>query len=71
MRVPKSKNVTRLGHLWVFFFPIYIFFAAVLDNSEVTNGEYLKFVLATRHAAPENWRTAASLSAKKASRLFW
>ena len=28
---------------------------ATLDPSEVTNGEYLKFVLATRHAAPEYW----------------
>ena len=55
MRVPKPKIAMRLGHLWVFFFPIYIFAAAAFDSSEVTNGEYLKFLLATRHTAPENW----------------
>jgi len=55
MRIPKPKNATRLGHLWVFFFPMYLFAAAALDNTEVTNGEYLKFILATRHTAPENW----------------
>lgn len=25
------------------------------DFAEVTNGEYLKFIVATRHAAPESW----------------
>jgi len=26
-----------------------------LDPSEVTNGEYLRFVVATRHPSPEHW----------------
>ena len=55
MRVPKPKNATRLGHMWVFVLPMYLFASATLDNTEVTNGEYLKFILATRHTVPENW----------------
>ena len=55
MQSPKPKNASRLGHLWAFFLPVYFFAAAAFDSTEVTNGEYLKFVLATRHSPPEYW----------------
>ena len=51
----KATRSRSLSHCCAFFLPIYLFAAATLDHSEVTNGEYLKFVLATRHAAPEYW----------------
>ena len=51
----KAKTSSLFGHCWVFFLPMYFLAAAALDPSEVTNGEYLKFVVATRHAAPEYW----------------
>jgi formylglycine-generating enzyme required for sulfatase activity len=34
---------------------MYFLAAAALDPSEVTNGEYLKFLVATGQAAPKNW----------------
>ncbi|MGH7765895.1 MAG: formylglycine-generating enzyme family protein [Candidatus Binatia bacterium] len=37
------------------FLPLYFFAAAMLDPHEVTNREYLQFVLATAHPAPEYW----------------
>jgi len=55
MRVPNPKNASRFGRLWAFFLPVYFLVAAAFDSSEVTNGEYLKFVLATRHTAPDYW----------------
>jgi formylglycine-generating enzyme required for sulfatase activity len=55
MQASKPKNARRLAHLWSFFFPAYLFTAAAFDSSEVTNREYLKFVLSTRHGAPEYW----------------
>ncbi|MGH7874008.1 MAG: formylglycine-generating enzyme family protein [Candidatus Binatia bacterium] len=55
MQSPKPNNASKLGHLWAWFFPVYFVAAALLDPSEVTNGEYLKFVLATHHPAPEYW----------------
>ena len=55
MRSFKARDAHRLGHLWVFFLPIYFLAVAAFDSSEVTNGEYLKFVLATRHTAPDYW----------------
>jgi len=55
MQSPKPKRSRRLAHLWAFFVPVYFFAAATFDSTEVTNGEYLKFILATRHAAPEYW----------------
>ena len=39
----------------MFILPAYFFASITLDAGEVSNGEYLKFILATRHAAPENW----------------
>jgi Sulfatase-modifying factor enzyme 1 len=45
----------RLAHLWTLYLPLYFLAAAVLDPSEVTNREYLKFVLATGHPSPEYW----------------
>jgi formylglycine-generating enzyme required for sulfatase activity len=53
MQRVKPKYVKRLGRLWAMFVPVYFLAAAALDPGEVTNGEYLKFVLATRYAAPE------------------
>lgn len=35
--------------------PVYFITAAVLDPSEVTNREYLQFILATRNPPPEHW----------------
>ena len=55
MRSFKARDAHQLGHLWVFFLPIYFLVAAAFDSSEVTNGEYLKFVLATRHTTPDYW----------------
>ena len=55
MQSRKQKNASKLGHLWAWFLPVYFVAAGVLDPSEVTNGEYLKFVLSARHAAPEYW----------------
>lgn len=51
----KIKISRALSRCWMFFLPAYFIAAGSLDPSEVTNGEYLKFILATRHAAPENW----------------
>ena len=51
----KIKISRALSRCWMFFLPAYFIAAGLLDPSEVTNGEYLKFILATRHAAPENW----------------
>ena len=50
-----AKHWRSFGHCWAFFLPMYVLAAVALDPSEVTNNEYLKFVLATRHAAPEYW----------------
>ena len=55
MKRPRPKNARALGHLWAFFLPLYILAITTLDPSEVTNGEYLKFVVATRHSPPEHW----------------
>jgi Sulfatase-modifying factor enzyme 1 len=57
-QAPSSQQVRharRLGHLWAFFLPVYLIAAAALDPSEVTNREYLQFILATRHQPPEHW----------------
>jgi formylglycine-generating enzyme required for sulfatase activity len=51
----KKRYLRSLRHGWTFFLPVYLLAAAALEPNEVTNGEYLKFVLATRHAAPEYW----------------
>ena len=50
-----SKPASMFAHLWAFFLPLYFVSVAALDPSEVTNGEYLKFVVATRHPPPEYW----------------
>lgn len=54
----KPGDVHRLGHLWAFLFPVYLLAAATLDPMEVTNREYLQFVLATGHPPPEHWVNA-------------
>jgi Sulfatase-modifying factor enzyme 1 len=41
--------------MWSALLPLYFFAAAMLDPHEVTNREYLQFVLATGHPAPEYW----------------
>ena len=51
----KTNSSRLLDRCWVFFLPVYFLAAAALDSTETTNGEYLKFVLATRHTAPEYW----------------
>lgn len=45
----------RLGHVWVVLLPLYFLTTATLDPTEVTNREYLQFVLATGHPPPEHW----------------
>ena len=55
MKYPQAKNGGKLSLLWAFFLPVYFFAAAALDPSEVTHREYLQFIVATRHAPPENW----------------
>jgi len=52
---PKSVNSRGLGHVWAVFVPFYLVAVATLDPIEVTNREYLQFVLATNHSPPENW----------------
>ena len=54
-QILKAKSSRTLGHLWAFFLPVYILAAAAFDPIEVTNGDFLKFVLATRHPSPEYW----------------
>jgi len=44
-----------LGHVWVVLLPLYFLTTATLDPTEVTNREYLQFVLATGHPPPEHW----------------
>ena len=51
----KAQHSRSLGHCGAFFLPILFFAVAALDPSEVTNDEYLKFIAATRHAAPDDW----------------
>jgi formylglycine-generating enzyme required for sulfatase activity len=53
MRKPAESR--RLAHLWTVYLPFYFLVAVTLDPSEVTNREYLKFVLATGHTPPEYW----------------
>jgi formylglycine-generating enzyme required for sulfatase activity len=55
LKNPQGKNARRLGHLWAFFLPLYVFAIGALDPSEVTNGDYRKFVVATSHPPPEYW----------------
>jgi formylglycine-generating enzyme required for sulfatase activity len=52
---PRPRRRRALGHLWTFFLPFYLVAVTTLDPIEVTNAEYLKFVRATRQAAPEHW----------------
>lgn len=51
----KTISSRLLDRCWVFFLPVYFLAASALDPGEVTNAEYLKFVVATRHPAPEYW----------------
>jgi formylglycine-generating enzyme required for sulfatase activity len=51
----KATGLRSVGHCWTLFLPVYFLAAAALDPGEVTNGEYLKFILATRSPAPEYW----------------
>jgi Sulfatase-modifying factor enzyme 1 len=51
-RLGKSR---RLAHMWTVLLPLYFLAAGTLDPTEVTNREYLQFVLATGHASPEYW----------------
>jgi formylglycine-generating enzyme required for sulfatase activity len=55
MSKAQNQRMRALGHLWAFFLPLYFFAVAALDPGEVTNGEYLKFVVITRHPPPDNW----------------
>jgi hypothetical protein len=52
-RRPAGSHWT--GHVWSVFLPVYLFAVTMLDPHEVTNREYLQFILATGHPAPEYW----------------
>jgi Sulfatase-modifying factor enzyme 1 len=54
-RRQRSGKSRRLAHLWTVLLPFYFLAASTLDPTEVTNHEYLQFVLATGHASPEYW----------------
>lgn len=51
----KLRSGRWLIHGWAFVLPVYVLATAALDSSEVSNGEYQKYLLATRQRAPENW----------------
>jgi formylglycine-generating enzyme required for sulfatase activity len=51
----KPEESRKLAHLWTVLLPFYLFAAATLDPTEVTNREYLQFVRATGHPSPEHW----------------
>jgi len=51
--VPRNRG--RLGHFLVIVFPVYLALASTLDPREVTNREYLQFVVATGHPPPGHW----------------
>ena len=56
MRRPSTaKNVSQRACLLALLLPISVVAAVRFDSSEVTNGEYLKFIVATRNVAPEYW----------------
>lgn len=44
-----------LNQFWTILVPVYVLAVATLDSSEVTNREYLQFVVATGHPSPEYW----------------
>ncbi len=48
-------NRGRVAHFLVVLFPVYLALAAELDPHEVTNREYVQFVVATDHPPPEYW----------------
>jgi len=54
-RNSKAKLSRSLGHCLAFVLPFYFLAGGAMDPNEVTNAEYLKFVVATRHATPEYW----------------
>ena len=55
MRTPGAGNGGKLGSLGALFLPLYFLAAAALDPGEVTNREYLQFVLTAHHPPPEHW----------------
>ena len=50
----KTKS-SRVLRSCVCVLTVYVLAAAAFDSSEITNAEYLQFVQATRHPAPEYW----------------
>jgi formylglycine-generating enzyme required for sulfatase activity len=52
MKIESSRSRYRC---WTLLLPLYFLAAGALDSGEVTNAEYLKFVVATRRPAPEYW----------------
>ena len=70
-RTLKVKYSHPLGHFWTIFLPVYFLTAAALDPSEVTNGEYLKFIQATRRPRPSIGSMAATLKARKTIPSSW
>ena len=65
LRILKAKSSHLVGHCWAFYLPVYFLAAAALDPSEVTNGEYLKFLMATRQTAPDNWHNGRFATGKE------
>jgi hypothetical protein len=54
-RSRKPVASRRLAHILTVVLPFYFLASATLDPNEVTNHEYLQFVLATNHPPPEYW----------------
>jgi len=52
-REPVSSR--SLAHIWTLLLPFYFLASATLDPTEVTNREYLQFIVAANHSPPEYW----------------
>lgn len=60
-----SKCARLFSRCWIFVLPSYLLAAAVLDPGEVSNADYLKFVLTARHPALEYWSHGRIASGKE------
>jgi formylglycine-generating enzyme required for sulfatase activity len=61
----QTAEARKLAHVWTIVLPLYLFAAATLDPTEVTNREYLQFVAATGHPSPEYWENGRFAAGKE------